>query len=251
MVSPALEQVARQLAGEVKLVKVDIDKNPRLTQRFGAQAVPTLLRLDSSYDDAISVSRRLTGTFARAWLAAGPDHAVVGHDLRTDPVPPPGHGALHWAPELRAQDAVVPVGAEATQAHVLDELLAADAVVIGAPLYNYGLPATLQAWLDQVHVPGTTAPFGGAAPQPLRGRPVVVVATRGTAHDGDSEAEGRDHALPVLRLVLGEALGMVVHVVTVDRTLSATTPAFAGERERFEQRFAAATSELEELAVRL
>ncbi|MGP4001403.1 thioredoxin [Streptomyces sp. 8N706] len=46
MVSPALEQVARELAGKVKLVKVDIDKNPRLMRRFGAQAVPTLLLLD-------------------------------------------------------------------------------------------------------------------------------------------------------------------------------------------------------------
>jgi thioredoxin 2 len=46
MVSPALEQVARELAGRIKLVKVDIDKNPRLARRFGVQAVPTLLILD-------------------------------------------------------------------------------------------------------------------------------------------------------------------------------------------------------------
>lgn len=214
--------------------------------------MPTLLRLDSSYDDgATSVSRRLTGTFAQAWLAGGTDRVAVEHDLRTDPVPPPGHGTLHWAPELRAQDAVVPGRAEAAQARALDELLAADVLVIGAPLYNYGLSATLKAWLDQVHVPGATAPFGGATPQPLRGRPAVVVATRGTAHDGDSEAEGRDHALPVLRLVLGEALGMAVHVVTVDRTLSLTTPAFAADRGQFERRLASATTALRGLATRI
>jgi thioredoxin 2 len=46
MVSPALEQVATDLAGTIKLVKVDIDKNPRLAQRFEVQAVPTLLVLD-------------------------------------------------------------------------------------------------------------------------------------------------------------------------------------------------------------
>ncbi|MFF7598331.1 thioredoxin [Streptomyces mirabilis] len=46
MVSPALEQVAHELAGRVKLVKVDIDQNPRLAQRFQVQAVPTLLLLD-------------------------------------------------------------------------------------------------------------------------------------------------------------------------------------------------------------
>ncbi|GMA23550.1 FMN-dependent NADH-azoreductase [Luteimicrobium album] len=213
--------------------------------------MPTLLRLDSSYDDAASVSRLLTDAFTRSWLAGGPGRAVVEHDLRTDPVPPPGSGALHWAPGLRGPDALVPADASAAQARVLDELLAADAVVIGAPLYNYGLPATLKAWVDQVHVPGTTAPFGEGGPKPLRGRPAVVVATRGTAHDGDSEAEGRDHALPVLRLILGEALGMDVHVVVVDRTLSLTTPAFVDDRERFEKRFAAATTELEALAAHL
>ncbi|MFJ4851483.1 MULTISPECIES: thioredoxin [unclassified Streptomyces] len=46
MVSPALEQVARDLAGRIKLVKVDVDKNPQLSQRFQVQAVPTLLVLD-------------------------------------------------------------------------------------------------------------------------------------------------------------------------------------------------------------
>ncbi|KJY17148.1 MULTISPECIES: thioredoxin [Streptomyces] len=46
MVSPALEQVARDLAGQIKLVKVDVDQNPRLSRRFEVQAVPTLLVLD-------------------------------------------------------------------------------------------------------------------------------------------------------------------------------------------------------------
>ena len=211
--------------------------------------VPTLLRLDSSYDDdATSVSRSLTSTFTRAWLGARPGRTVVEHDLRTDPVPPPGHGALHWEAALRAPDVVVPAEATAAHARVLDELLTADALVIGAPLYNYGLSATLKAWLDHVHVPGVTAPFGGDEPRPLRGRRAVVVATRGTAHDGDSEADGRDHALPVLRLILGDALGMDVRAVVVDRTLSVTVPAFADERERFERRLASATAELEELA---
>ncbi|MET7798937.1 thioredoxin [Streptomyces decoyicus] len=45
-VSPALEQVARELAGKIKLVKVDVDQAPRLSQRFQVQAVPTLLLLD-------------------------------------------------------------------------------------------------------------------------------------------------------------------------------------------------------------
>jgi thioredoxin 2 len=46
MVSPALEKVATDLAGRIKLVKVDVDKNPRLSRRFEVQAVPTLLVLD-------------------------------------------------------------------------------------------------------------------------------------------------------------------------------------------------------------
>ena len=72
MVSPALEQLARDLAGRVKLVKVNVDDSPRLSQRFAAQAIPTLLVLRGG-----RVAARQTGAAPLAALRAWVDKALV------------------------------------------------------------------------------------------------------------------------------------------------------------------------------
>ena len=72
MVSPALEQLARDLAGQVKLVKVNVDVSPRLSQRFGAQAIPTLLVLRGG-----QVAARQTGAAPLAALRAWVDKALA------------------------------------------------------------------------------------------------------------------------------------------------------------------------------
>ena len=212
--------------------------------------MPTLLRLDSSSSGQASVSRKLTATFTEAWQARGADHVVVARDLHADPVPHLADASLHWPPRLRPADAPSLPEADATQRQVIDQLLAADVLLIGAPMYNYSLPSTLKTWLDQVHVPGLTAPFDGDT-QPLRGRPAVIVTTRGATYDAGTRTAGWDHVVPPLQLVLGEALGMTVHVVVVTRTLSTSVPALAGEREEFEREYAAAETELRGLAASL
>jgi len=73
MVSPALEQVARELAGRIKLVKVDVDKNPRVGRRFQVQAVPTLLVLDHGETVA-----RQTGAAPAHVLRSWVEQAVAG-----------------------------------------------------------------------------------------------------------------------------------------------------------------------------
>jgi thioredoxin 2 len=72
MVSPALEQLARDLAGRVKLVKVNVDDSPRLSQRFGAQAIPTLLVLRDG-----QVVARQTGAAPLAALRSWVDNALT------------------------------------------------------------------------------------------------------------------------------------------------------------------------------
>ena len=73
MVSPALEQLARDLAGQVKLVKVNVDTSPQISQRFGAQAIPTLLVLRRG-----QVAARQTGAAPLAALRAWVDNALAG-----------------------------------------------------------------------------------------------------------------------------------------------------------------------------
>jgi FMN-dependent NADH-azoreductase len=209
--------------------------------------MPVLLQLDSSSAGADSVSRRLTAEFAAQWRGRGADHAVITRDLHAEALPHLPHASLHWPVRLRPSGAPAFPEAEARQSALIDELLGADALVIGAPMYNYSLPSTLKAWVDHIHVPGLTAPFDVDS-QPLRGKPAVIVTTRGASYDAGSETEGWDHAVPPLRIILETALGMRVEAVAVSRTLALTVPAMAGERAAFDAEYAAAQQELARLA---
>ncbi|MDN5915301.1 MAG: NAD(P)H-dependent oxidoreductase [Pseudonocardia sp.] len=212
--------------------------------------MPNLLRLDSSADLRTSRSRSITATFADAWTELGPGHTVTRRDLHTDPLPHLVDADLHWPPRLRPADAAPPAEAERLQQTLLDELLAADVLVIGAPLYNYSVPSTLKAWMDNIHVPGVTAPFDSDT-QPLRGRPAVVITSRGAVYDEGTPTAGWDHAVPALELVLGTALGMSVSVITTNLTLAEKVPTLADQVGRSRDELAAAHRAAAELAARL
>ena len=97
-------------------------------------SMATLLHLDSSADLAGSVSRRLTARFAAGWAALG--HAIVRRDLFLDQPPHLPSSVLHWAPSLRATDESVDRAHDLYQEELVGELLAADVVLVGAPMYN-------------------------------------------------------------------------------------------------------------------
>lgn len=212
--------------------------------------MPTLLRLDSSCDVVDSRSRSLTQLFAERWMSAGKDHRVVHRDLHKEPLPHLPDSWLHWPAELRPPELSLPAGSERLQAEIIAELLAADVVLIGAPMYNYSLPSTLKAWVDYIHVPGVTADFDGSG-RPMEGRPAVVVNTRGAIYDVGTPTETWDHGTPVLDLVLGVGLGMSVSVVTVTRTLADFVPALADQRERGAEELESARVRLIDLAGQL
>ena len=181
--------------------------------------MPVLLHLDSSADLDRSRTRSITAAFADAWAGLGGDHRVVRRDLHRDPLPHLSDAALHWPPELRQAGSVPPAEDEARQARIIEELLGADVVLIGAPLYNYSMPSTLKTWIDHIHVPVTTASFAGSVP-PMAGRHVVIATARGGAYDPGTPTEGWDHAVPPLQIVLGESLGMTTHVIATNVTLA-------------------------------
>ncbi len=122
----------------------------------------TILHIDSSINGDDSVSRRLTRSIV-GQLATG---RVTYHDLAADPLP-------HLTE--RGQDA-----------HLLDEFIAADTVVIGAPMYNFTIPSQLKAWLDRLAVVGTSFRYTAAGPEGLLGGKRVIVALA----SGGAYAEG-------------------------------------------------------------
>lgn len=206
--------------------------------------MPTLLHLDSSADLEHSRSRALTAAFAEAWQARGAEYTVVRRDLHVDQLPHLETSALHWAAADRTPDETVDPAAEALRQEVIDELLGADVVVVGAPLYNYTVPSTLKAWLDRVHIPGVLT--GGV--QPLAGRPVVTVVSRGGTYDADTATEGWDHGSPVLQIILGTALGMKQYPIVVSATLADRLPDLAPLADHAAAEFADAKTTLERLA---
>ncbi|NRD26589.1 FMN-dependent NADH-azoreductase [Frigoribacterium sp. VKM Ac-2836] len=194
--------------------------------------MPNLLHLDSSADLTTSRSRAITEAFADAWREFGADHTVARRDLHRDQLPHLSDSALHWPPRLRLPGDAPDPAHEALQQALIAELVAADVVLIGAPLYNYSLPSTLKAWVDNVHLPGVTAPFDGDDQQPMLGRPAVVVTSRGGVYDEGTPTAGRDHATPVLDIVLGSTLGMRVETIATNLTLSDRLPMPEAARER-------------------
>ncbi|MBY6413296.1 NAD(P)H-dependent oxidoreductase [Rhodococcus sp. BP-252] len=212
--------------------------------------MPQLLHLDSSADLSHSVSRAVTAHFSDVWHSLGADHSVIYRDLHRDALPHLPTSALHWAPHLRTAEEVAPPEAEALQKELIDEVVSADVVVIGAPMYNWSVPSTLKAWIDYIHVPGITVPFD-APTRPLEGKHVVVVSSRGNQYGPGTPDEGADHTVPQLQQVLGTALGMQVHVVLVDLTLAARVPAMSSLIPQAQDSLASARAAVADLAATL
>jgi FMN-dependent NADH-azoreductase len=162
-----------------------------------------LLRIDSSARRN-SVSRQLTAHFVEAWQQEHPDGAVIERDLATTPLP---HITDEWVQAIHTN----PESLTAEQKSVLqlsdalvNELVQADTIVIGAPMYNFAIPAPLKAWIDQVVRVGKTVLFAASGPQGiLKGKKVYVVTSRGGSFRPGTPTERFDYQEPYLRHILG------------------------------------------------
>ena len=203
----------------------------------------TLLHLDSSADLTGSVSRRLTARFAAGWAALG--HATVRRDLFLDQPPHLPNSVLHWAPSLRSSDESVDRAHDRYQEELVGELLAADIVLVGAPMYNWSVPSTLKAWIDWIHVPGMTAPAGPDDPAPLVGKPIVIASGRGLSYGPDSG--NVDHELAALNQLFAESMQMTVHPVLAELTLTDRVADLAPYAAQRDASLAAAEAEIDRL----
>ncbi|UEB93402.1 FMN-dependent NADH-azoreductase [Pseudomonas sp. HN2] len=160
-----------------------------------------LLHIDSSILGDNSASRQLSRQVVDAWQAAEPSAVVTYRDLAADAISHFSSTTLVAAgttAELR--DAVQQHEAELS-ASTLAEFIAADAVVIAAPMYNFTIPTQLKAWIDRVAVAGQTFRYTEAGPEGLcGGKKVLIVSTSGGIHAG--QASGIAHE-EYLKLVLG------------------------------------------------
>ncbi|MGH6956008.1 MAG: FMN-dependent NADH-azoreductase, partial [Caulobacteraceae bacterium] len=135
-----------------------------------------LLHIDASVLGAHSVSRQVSAAIAARLREAHPDIQAVYRDLAARPLP-------HLSGEhLAAAGQGAPAATAALRRDMADaqaalaEFLAADTVVIGAPMYNFGVPTQLKAWIDRILVAGKTFRYGSNGAEGLAGGKRIVVA---------------------------------------------------------------------------
>ncbi|MGV9559007.1 FMN-dependent NADH-azoreductase [Streptomyces sp. NPDC003401] len=184
----------------------------------------TLLHLDSSlFPASASASRAVTEAFRKAWEEQHPQGTVNYRDLSAEPVPHLDVLAASAGFADPATHTPEQAAAFAERLKLVEELEAADAVLIGAPMYNFTIPSTLKAWMDQVLLMGRTA----GPDSTLKGLPVTVVASRGGSYAPGTPREGYEYVQNYLRAVLVDMVGAEVDFIVPELTLAATNPAMA------------------------
>ena len=165
----------------------------------------TLFRLDASIRTDGSASREIADIVEAEWLAAHPGDTVERRHLGVDPLPADAWGTAVSAAYLPAeQRSPEQRAAVALAAALVDELLAADGILLAVPLYNFGVSQHVKAWMDLVITDHRAAP--GGAPL-LAGKKVVLATVRGGAYGAGTPREGWDHSTGFLRRIIADVWG--------------------------------------------
>ena len=183
----------------------------------------SLYRLDASIRVEGSHSRAIADIVEQEWRNAHPGEPVIRRHIGVDPIP-----ATTWATAVFAgrtpeesrtgeQRAALALAATLT-----DELIAADALLFAAPLYNFGVSQHFKTWADMV----ITDPRMAAGTQPiLAGKPAVLVTVRGGNYRPGTPREGWDHATGWMRRILADVWNLDLKVVEAEFTLVGVNPA--------------------------
>lgn len=193
----------------------------------------TLLVVNSS-PRSNSVSRQLTRRVVSDWQAKNPDGRVIERDVAAD--------ALPFLTETWIQASYTPAAKRtpeqkqilALSDQLIQELLAAEAIVLGVPMHNFSIPAALKAWIDLITRAGMTFSYGDTGPKGLlpSDKKVMAIVTRGGVYEEGSPA---DFQVPYLKHILA-FIGLTdVTVVDVDRQSLAGEAAQQSVRQAVEK----------------
>jgi FMN-dependent NADH-azoreductase len=139
-----------------------------------------LLHIDSSILGENSASRAVTREIVSRWRAAQPDIEVQYLDLAAQDLPHLSGKSLAQVDKLEA----------ARNAAMLVDFLAADVIVIGAPMYNFSIPSQLKAWIDRITIAGKTFRYTDSGPEGLAGgKQIVVALSRGGVYAPNAPGE--------------------------------------------------------------
>ncbi|WIX79351.1 NAD(P)H-dependent oxidoreductase [Amycolatopsis carbonis] len=207
--------------------------------------MPHLLHIDSSINGDRSVSRALSARAAAAWRAAHPGGTVTYRDLGASPVP--HFDAASGLARVVPAEQRTPEQNESWKLteELVGEVREASTVLLGLPLYNYGAPSVVKAWVDHLIAPGLAFdPATGTGL--LDGREFLVLASRGGGYGEGNPRFGWDHAESWLPHGLAMT-GIEPRFISAELTLADTNPAMADLRDLAAESLAAAEREIDEL----
>jgi FMN-dependent NADH-azoreductase len=183
-----------------------------------------LLHIDTSlFPQDASASRDVTATFRKEWEAQNPNGTVIYRDLAAEPLPhldAVGASSVYVPPADHTPEQATAFALRDTLAKEIEQ---ADAILIGAPMYNFTISSTLKTWLDQVIIAGRTV---GEIPS-AKGTPTVVVASRGGSYAPGTPRESFEFVQNYLEKALGDFLGLDVEFIVPELTAARTNPAMA------------------------
>jgi FMN-dependent NADH-azoreductase len=199
------------------------------------------LHIDSSILGDNSASRQLSKAVVEAIQAVTPGAELITRDLATDALSHFSAATLVAAgtpAELR--DAAQKHEAD-LNASTLAEFIAADTVVIGAPMYNFSIPTQLKAWIDRICVAGQTFRYTEAGPEGLcGGKKVIIVSTAGGIHSGQPSGVAHDDYLKLLFGFIGVTDVEFIRAEGLAYGDEARGNAMAGAKAQIAEQFAAA-----------
>ena len=183
----------------------------------------TLFRLDASIRVEGSHSRALGDVVEHEWTQARPGDDVVRRHLGTDPIP-----ATAWADAVAGayvpadQRSQAQTDAASLAAHLVDELVGADALVFSVPLYNFGVSQHFKTYADLVI---TDPRMAAGTVSAIADKPAVLATVRGGGYGAGTPREGWDHATPWMRRILEDVWGLDLRVVEEEFALVGVNPA--------------------------
>lgn len=192
--------------------------------------MPTLLHVDSS-PRTDSVSRELTRSYVADWKKKNPTGTVMERNVALDPVPFVSEPWIHASHTDAAARTPEQKKTLELSDKLVDEFLAADEIVLGVPMWNFGVPAPFKAWIDQITRAGRTFQYTATGPKGLaKATKAIVVTARGGAYAPGTPFSAFDQQEPYIRTILGFLGVPDVEVVHADQQNMGAENAAAGRK---------------------
>ena len=204
-----------------------------------------LLHLDSSIQGERSISRTLTARAAARWRELNPEGTVTYRDLAAEPLPHlgPAGAEARFVPADQQNEAQA--ASRKLSAELIGEVAAAETILLGLPVYNFGPPSTVKSWVDHLVFPGLSMdPATGEGK--LGGHELIVLHARGGGYAAGTPREGWDHAESWLPHGLS-LTGLEPRFIVAELTLADVNPQMADLRDLAAASLQAAEAEIDEL----